>query len=576
MKTALQVYLEHEYGISFSTPSELKRKLRELWEKDPERFGELITELKRIGDRIATEKGFTIRYEDLKPVDRYKPKKDLGAEEAAKLQQELPKKLVEELAQKGNSFAYMIKSKARGKPNQLLQMLVSPIMFSDAKGRPFPFTIKRSFAEGLSPEEYFAASVGARKGIVMTQLATSEPGALSKELLANVADLVVTEIDCGTKKGMRFPIDSDFVLDRYLAHDHGRWKRNTLVTPEVRDAMKKEGWKELEVRTPLTCLAKDGVCAYCLGPVGDRKLPEIGFNAGVTAGQTITEPLTQFVLSFKHTGGLVGAGDNAFEQVKRVLHAPKSFKGKAVLAQKSGTVTKIEKSPVGGHFIYVGNVEHYIPSGQEPTVKVGDRVEVGDILSTGIASPREIAEKKGLHAARQYIATALHQIYERQGIDIHPKAFEAVARAITKYVKVEDPGETPLAKGEILDYDALKRYLGSFVKTVPRSKAVGKPLARNYGPYGAGEKVTREMLKNLPQRVEVIEAEGLKLTPYIPPLQKAHLYTNDWLVGMSRSELKRVLLEGAWHGKVSKYRWYHPLPAWVQGATFGQGERGAY
>jgi len=570
MKTALQVYLEHEYGFNLDDPRNLKQELLKLWQKDPQKFADLITELKRLGDRIATEKGFTIRYRDIKPISDLKPKRELSVEEAIKLQNELPKKLVDRLLKEGNSIGFMIASKARGKPNQAMQMLVSPILFSDARNKPFPFTIKRAFSEGLRPEEYFASSVGARKGIVSTQLATSEPGALSKELLANVAHLTVTEVDCGTTKGLKFPVDSDFVLDRYLAHDHGKYKRNTLVTPEIRDSMKKDGIKEVEVRTPLTCQAKDGVCSYCLGPVGDRKLPEVGFNAGVVLGQTITEPLTQFVLSFKHTGGLANVSrGGAFEQVRRLFHMPKNFAGKAVLAEVSGKVEKIEKSPLGGWYVYIKGKRHYIPSSSKPTVQVGDTVEKGDIISEGIASPQEIAKKKGLFEARQYIAQALHNIYKAQGIDIHPKAFETVARALTKYVRVVDPGSTDLVKGEVFDVDGLRKILGDKIKSVPRRQAKGKVLARDYGKYPVGTVVTKDMLKDLPQTVEVIDAD-VKLEPEIPPLQKAHLYTSDWLVGMSRSELKRVLLEGAWYGKTSKFKWYHPIPRWIMG-TFQEG-----
>ncbi|RUM30075.1 MAG: hypothetical protein DSY42_05110 [Aquifex sp.] len=574
-KTALHLYLEKEFGFEFDNPKELKQKLKELWEKDPQKFGDVVTKLKELGDRISTEAGFTISLDDLEPVHELKPKTD-DINKALKLQSEIPNKLVDMLHEKGNAFAKMIKSKARGKPAQLMQMVVSPILFADAKNKPFPFVIKNSFAEGLRPEEYFASSVGARKGIIATQLATSEPGALSKELIANVAHLVVTEKDCGTTRGMKYPIDSEHILDRYLAHNHGKFPRNTLVTPRVRDEMKKTGIKEVEVRTPLTCMAKDGVCAYCLGPVGDRKLPEVGFNIGVVAGQTVTEPLTQFVLSFKHTGGLASAlRTTGFDLVKQLLHMPKNFSNKATLATVSGKVEKVEKAPLGGWFVYINGKEHYVQSDSEPTVKPGDKVSKGDPISKGFINPKELLELKGIKETREYLAQALHSVYKSQGTDIHPKIFESLARALVKYVEVEDPGTTGLTKGEIVDFDGLRRHIEDKVKIVPKEKAVGKILAREYGDLPPGTEIKKEHLKLLPKKVEVTEHK-FKVKPYLPPLQKAHLFNSDWLVGVSRSELLKVLTEGAWYGKTSKLRWYHPLPGYVYGEGFGEGEDGRY
>jgi len=572
MKTALHLYLEKELGFEFESPKDLKNRLKELWEQDPDKFREVVSKLKEIGDRIATEHGFSIGLEDLKPVYELKPDTE-DIEEALRLQSELPKKLVDMLHEQGNAFAKMVKAKIRGKPEQLMQLLVSPILFSDARNRPFPFVIKRSFSEGLSPEEYFASSVGARKGIVAQQFATSEPGALSKELIANIADLVVTEVDCGTTHGMVFPIDSPHVIDRYLARDHGKFKRNTLVTPQVRDEMKKAGFKEVEVRTPLTCQAKYGVCAYCLGPVGDRKLPEVGFNIGVVAGQTITEPLTQFVLSFKHTGGLANVSrTTGFEEVKQLLEAPKNFKNKATLAEVSGKVEKIVKAPLGGWFVYVNGKEHYVQQDSEPTVKEGDFVEKGDPISKGMINPRELLELKGVAATRRYLADALYNVYQAQGIDIHPKMFEALARALTKYVEVVDPGTTELVEGEVVDYDSLYKYISDKVKIVPKEKALGKVLARNYGELTAGTVVEKEHLEKLPPQVEVTEHK-FEVKPYLPPLSKMHL-DGDWLVGLSRSELLKVLTEGAWYGRVSRLRWFHPLPSYVVGEEFWHERKG--
>jgi hypothetical protein len=571
-KTAFQIWLEDKLGREFNSPEELKAYLRELWEKDPDKFGWVVSELKRLGDEIATREGVSISLKDLEPHKEYLPKGDISIEDALKLQKELPKKIIEDLAAQGNMFAEFIKSKIRGKPLQLLQLLVSPLSFADTKNQPFPFVIKRSFAEGLEPEEYFASAVGARRGIVSQQLATSEPGALSKALIGNVAHYVVTMKDCGTHRGMKFPIDSPFVLDRYLAHDHGQFKRNTLVTPQVREAMKKAGFKEIEVRTPMTCMAKEGVCAYCLGPVGDRKLPEVGFNAGAFSGQVITEPMTQFALSFKHIGGLSAyVKEDAFPLVKQMFTMPSggTFKQKATLAEVSGKVTKVEKSPLGGWVVTIKPdkgkpVEHFVRPDVKPTVKEGDEVEQGDLISTGYAHPKEVLKLKGLEKGRQYLAQAIWNIYQSQGIDIHPKHFEAVVKALTNYAIIKDPRDTSFVQDEVVDIPGLEKYLSERAKKVKKQKAVGKYTARSYGFLLPGQKIERHHLDQLPEEVEVVDSAP-EVEPYITSITKLHHHVPDVLVGLSRAELKKVLTDAVWYGKTSDLGWYHPIPKWVMG-----------
>jgi len=583
-KSAFHLWLEQQLGRELDTPSDVKDALLELYEKDPERFAEVVSEVKRLGDQIATQEGYSLRFEDLRPRKEFLPK-DLDLKKAIELQKELPKRLADALAQEGNRFGEMVKSGIRGKPAQLMQLLVSPLAFADTSNKPFPFVIKRSFSEGLTPTEYFASAVGARKGIVQTQLATSEPGALSKALIGNVAHYVVTMKDCGTRRGIKYPIDSEHARDRYLAHRHcGKnhcWERNTLTTPEVLDAMKKDGLTEVEVRTPMTCLAKEGVCAYCLGPVGDRKLPEVGFNAGSFSGQIVSEPLTQFALSFKHLGGLAaavaGAG-NTFALVRQMFTMPEgTFRNRATLAEVSGKVEKVQKNPLGGWIVTIAGKDHYVSRDVKPTVKEGDEVEKGDLISTGVAHPKDVLRLKGIEKGRQYLAEALRSIYEQQGIKIHPKHFEAVVKALTNYAKIVDPKNTEFVEGEVVDLPGLEKHLVEKAKKVPKEKAVGMATARSYGFLLPGQVITKKDLKNLPDEVEVLSPdEAPQVEPYITSITKLHLHSPDFLVGLSRAELKRVLQEAVWYGKGSSLNWWHPMPKWILGAMTDEAKEKDY
>jgi len=285
----------------------------------PKEFPQLVQNLKNLGDTNAYDKGFTTSMKDLQIDSRLRDAIFRKAEEHVAILKkghapgrELNEKIgaiyrdagkaayqhtKDGLKGSTNSFYQMVTSGARGNDQQLQQMLTAPGAVLDSKNNVVPIALKKSYAEGLNTSDYFVSSYGARKGMIDRALATSKPGALNKEIMASTVNNLITESDCGTHKGVSFATHDHLdLIGRYTSHDEGGVPRNTLVTPQILSALEKRGLKVLNVRSPLKCLSAKGTCGHCFGIDEHGQTPDIGENVGAKMGQTMTEPMTQFVM----------------------------------------------------------------------------------------------------------------------------------------------------------------------------------------------------------------------------------------------------------------------------------------
>jgi DNA-directed RNA polymerase subunit beta' len=341
----------------------------------PDQYAEAVLKIKQLGDKIAYDKGASFSLEDLKPIKKkheiisraeqvFKDANKIKDKEIrtnfildniVKLRDEM-KNTIKNDTVDTNRLTMQVESGSRGNMDQLNSMIGTPLLYSDHRDRPITTLIKRNFAEGLTPVEYWASSYGTRKGTVSTALGTAISGAFSKELNRAIDTLVVTEEDCGTTNGIYEEIDDPHLLGRYLASDHKRMPRNTLLTPEVIDSLDKMGYKKLKVRSPITCEATKGICTFCRGITEYNRRPVIGENVGLVSAQTITEPITQSSLSTKHQGGLAGRkslAGSVLDMSKQMLNIPKNFINETPLAPVDGTITEIRKAPQGGEYITI-------------------------------------------------------------------------------------------------------------------------------------------------------------------------------------------------------------------------------
>jgi DNA-directed RNA polymerase subunit beta' len=174
---------------------ELEDLLTDIIKNDPDAFKDVSAKLVRIGNKAAYEGGTTVRLSDIAPpVDNSAMYRDLDIAEGIirgnrSMTEEQKSSAIADLYQKvydgtkkqayetslasGNSFAMQVKSKARGNQDQLSAMINTPGIYKDPSGRTVPLFIRHSFAEGLSPAEYWAGTYGARTGVVSTKFATA-------------------------------------------------------------------------------------------------------------------------------------------------------------------------------------------------------------------------------------------------------------------------------------------------------------------------------------------------------------------------------------------------------------------
>ncbi len=570
---------------------DLKSRMNALARENPEQYVETVTNLKRRGDELATLEGLSIGLEDITPQYQQRNKAMLPLrrkfrvattdKQRQQIAVEAQDRLLKDVSKHPGSLTLQVKSGARGNPVQYANMVSGLGYARDANGGVLPWMIERSYSEGLKPSDYWATTNQSMMDVIKTYTAISEPGELSKKLIAGMADMVVTEEDCGTHNGVPLPTTSPDVIDRYLAKDTGPVKRNTLITPANQSKIAKVSSKVL-VRSPMTCEASDGVCQRCQGLDEKGKLHVRGINVGVRAAQAMSEPLTQFALNAKHGGRTLQSDKfqvHGIAGFRQIIETPKQFVNKATLASADGKISGVETAPQGGHYVYVDKEQHYVSPGLGLKVKKGETVERGDTLSEGIPKPDEVVHHKGLGTGRLYMVNTLHDLYKGQGKDLDRRHFELLAKSSMNHVRILDDPTNKFIKGDVVGYNTLRKDIGSRVKQVALKDALGSTLGREYYQYAAGTRVTPNVIKGL--RKEKIK--DVLIAPRAPDVEfvmksatnvpKMH---EDWMARMAHQGLKPSVLRAAHTGEISRLHGTHPVPAYAYGVEFGQGEGGRY
>lgn len=290
-------------GFKFNGPvnsKELSKTLVQVAKHDPQKYVHVVTELKRLGDEVATVEGISVglddiapHYETRDPVIKDALSKVKNVQDPAERRKLLldTQSKIKGLAEKHpGDMGLMARSGGRGNLNQMMKTVSSPVAVANYKGDIVPWLITRSYSEGLKPAEYWVAGDEARQNVVSGKIEVTEPGEVGKLLIQTMYDHVVTDPDCGTSNGIPVPADDTADLaDRYLAQPAAGYQRNTLVTPEVaRDLAKKLGNKPVLVRSPMTCQHRNGgLCSKCVGLNEKGQHHTIGTNVGVRSAQAM-------------------------------------------------------------------------------------------------------------------------------------------------------------------------------------------------------------------------------------------------------------------------------------------------
>jgi DNA-directed RNA polymerase subunit beta' len=474
---------------------------------------------------------------------------------------------------RGSTAARMANTGARGTPSQLSQGTASPMMALDVKGVPIPIVIKHSFAEGLSNAEHLAMSYGGRASTVMSQLSTEKPGALFKKLTPNVFHEIISMEDCGTKNGVPIPVtDKLSVLGRYEAGT------NRLVNEARYTELRNSHKKTVILRSPMTCVAKDGICQKCYGLGANSELPLIGHNVGVIAAQSVSEVLTQAMLSTKHQGGVAGRQRNPYEEANNILSNPENFQDEATIAETNGKVEKLQQTSLKDWEVHIHGVKHFIPNFQEPLVKVGDKVRVGDPISTGTLNPRTLVSLKGSGAGRVYLANKMRDVYSRNA-QLDPRHFDVIARNMVKYHEVVEPGKSDLIPGDKIEINNLAAHLQLDSSNVGVDSAVGRTLAEGMLDVSPGTVLTQNLVDDLKSHgIEkvLVDNSGIKTKALVPGLQSLKLLDRNWVSKLSFNNLHKVIAGAAALGSSSPIHSNDPVASYMMGSEFGEGENGKY
>ncbi|MDP3461275.1 MAG: DNA-directed RNA polymerase subunit beta' [Bacteroidales bacterium] len=226
-----------------------------------------------------------------------------------------------------NPVFMMLDSGARGSKEQIRQLsgmrglMAKPQKSGATGGEIIENPILSNFKEGLSVLEYFISTHGARKGLADTALKTADAGYLTRRLVDVAQDVVITEQDCGTLRGLTTSalkkseevVETlyDRILGRVTLHDIYHPQTGELIisgseeiTEDIAAVIEKSPIETVEIRSVLTCESKKGVCAKCYGRnLASGKMVQKGEAVGVIAAQSIGEPGTQLTLRTFHVGG---------------------------------------------------------------------------------------------------------------------------------------------------------------------------------------------------------------------------------------------------------------------------------
>jgi len=530
----------------------ITRVMGMLAKQEPTKYQFVVDLFKELGGLYAYKLGSTFKLSDFdlqklkKMRDAYFSKTDkaLAKIDNSNLsKQEKEQRIGEELRkaqafasnlmeqQTNNTFNRLYVSGAKGSGGQITQILSSPTVVADPKNRLIPSLIHHSYLEGLSPADYFTSSYGTRKGSIAAKLFVAPAGALSKEIMGNTLEVVVSCKECGTGRGLKRDIDDkENVLYRLEAGT------NKFIDPNYYEQLKRKGIREVTVRSPATCEAREGVCQHCFGFDEKMQFPEIGENVGVMASQAVSEVISQNTISSKHTAGTAAEDNYGFNEVKAFYNMSSKFSGAAVISEVSGKVSKIEQSATGGMNVFIDKKKYFVPPGRRVTVVLGQDIKAGDPISNGIMPFSKIVPHKGIEQGRQLFIEAANDIYNKAGAHTIKKNLETISRGLINYVEITDPGDfDEYAEGDIVDYNKLMGDL----RMHPGKK---KPV---YHPIQSGT-------------------------------NKSPTFKNDWLDNFGFKFLKQKLIDNAATFSKSPKKQYNPIAPYARGVGFGKGENGKY
>lgn len=529
--------------------------LKEVAKEQPGAFLQTADGLTRLGFQLAYDSGHSVTLKDLEPLHGPRAQivaaaeKDVAKLRAAGKGDEATERWVEATRQLHDAYtdhynkaptniSEMRSAGIKAKKEQFQGLVMAPMLVQDPFGNASKVPITKSFAEGVDLGGYFLQAAGARGGQIDKTQSVREPGYMSKLLVQANIGTTVTGPDCGAKTGLLMPVGERDIVDRYLASSVAfgghTFQAGAAVTPELLAAARKAGTDKLLVRSPLKCRLPDGVCAKCMGVHPNGRNYDKGEAVGVVAAQALGERAAQLMLKQTHAGGILsteGKVTDQFGVVDRLFGAAEQSPMDAAVALKTGKVLKIAQWKDGTWAIYLEGERKPYVSRHKPTVRQGQMVNKGDLLTQGEGNLHSILKTKGLDAAQNEMVRRIGDIYAREGV--LRRHAEVAVRNATGLVRVKDPGDYP----ELL-----------------RGDYVMKPVI---------DSLNEGVLRG---RRQIVAQSALVATSQIPRYGE-----RDWMARLQGEGLGQSLTRAIQHGERANLHGTNPIPGIAHGRDFGRG-----
>ncbi|HWN11157.1 MAG TPA: DNA-directed RNA polymerase subunit beta'', partial [Pyrinomonadaceae bacterium] len=390
-------------GLPFFNGTLKKKGLQSLVNYSHIRLGhemtvKMLDDLKNLGFLYATRAGISIGIDDLVTPDAKKPlvnkaEKDVIAVEQQyldgvitsgerynkviavwsevtdKVAKEMFKAMDEREKSSGelNPILVMSDSGARGSAQQIRQLAGMRGLMAKPSGEIIETPIKANFREGLDVLQYFISTHGARKGLADTALKTADSGYLTRRLVDVAQDVIISEPDCGTVRGisasaiveggeeiesLRDRIVGRIALEEVMDPVEGRVivEGNSEIDEDLSSEIQRSGVQRVRIRSVLTCESRRGCCIKCYGRnLATGRPVEIGEAVGVIAAQSIGEPGTQLTMRTFHIGGTARLEESSKHEARQdgtikylELQTVKSRKGERIAMNRNGSITIVD------------------------------------------------------------------------------------------------------------------------------------------------------------------------------------------------------------------------------------------
>ncbi|MEY3323916.1 MAG: DNA-directed polymerase subunit beta [Bacteroidota bacterium] len=311
-----------------------------------------------------------------------------------------------------NSVYMMLDSGARGSKQQIKQLagirglMAKPRKSGSTGSEIIENPILSNFKGGLNVLDYFISTHGARKGLADTALKTADAGYLTRRLVDVAQDVVITEEDCGTLRGIATTAlkDNEDIIEPLSDRIEGRTSLHDVydpvseklivaageqITEQLAKQIEEAGVETVEIRSVLTCESKRGVCVKCYGRnLASGITAQKGDAVGIIAAQSIGEPGTQLTLRTFHVGGVAGSasvestlaakfdGTVQFDGLRTVTVTNNDGAKSQVVIGRTGEVRIVDTK--ADRLLITNN----IPYGSTLNVKDGQKVSKGDVICT--------------------------------------------------------------------------------------------------------------------------------------------------------------------------------------------------